>query len=72
MILPKKSHCRYANCKDYELLKEGKSLGYFQTNEKNIEDEKRELSEFVEMTGADTIILRWTAREGFIGEEVAL
>ena len=72
MIRAKHSHKRYANKKDFELMRQGKSLGSFIINEKNPESEKRELLEFVEMTGADKIILRWSARHGFINKEVTI
>ena len=71
-MIARTSHKRYANAKDYELIKGGKSLGLFKINEKKAEDEQKELQSFVEMTGADTIILRWTAREGFVNEEVVI
>ena len=72
MIIAKKTHKRFANKKSFELFKKGKSLGYFLTDQKNIEDEKKELEDFVEMTGADKIILHWSASEGFLDEEVIL
>lgn len=71
-VTAKRTHRRFANKKSFELFKNGKSLGYFLTDQKKLEDEKEDLKDFVEMTGADKIVLHWSAREGFIDEEVIL
>jgi len=71
-LIAKTTHKRYANAKDVELFSKGKSLGIFKINEKTPKNEEEEIKSFVEMTGADKVVIKWTARNGHCNEEVVL
>ena len=71
-MISRGTHRRYANAKDFELFRNGKSLGIFKVNEKNQQDELSELKSFVELTSADQVFLVWTALNGSCYEEVEI
>ena len=72
MLIAKPTHKRYANEKDFHLLKGGKSLGIFKVNQANLDDEINDLMGFVKETGADQCFLIWTARTGTCNVEVKI
>lgn len=73
VLVAKQTHKRYANNKTYQFFKNGESKGFFLFERKMTDEEIRnELLQIKEMTGADKIILHWTAREGFVDREVQL
>lgn len=72
-MIAKATHKKFANLKNYELLDDkGGSLGIFEINEKEVANEKKALKEFVEMTGAASAVLVWTALTGKCCEVITL
>ena len=71
-MIARTTHKRYANVKDYEAFRDGKSLGYFQTDAKTEELEKEQIQGIVEISKCDKLFVRWTARGGHCWEEVII
>lgn len=64
---------KFFHKKDFQFLKEGKVVGNVCFDFKMTEEELRnELLEFMEMSGADTVILKWTAQEGHTNKIIEL
>lgn len=74
MVLTTKStHRKYANAKTYYTFKEEKLTGIFPVEWKMSEKElKKFLMEILIISGADRIVLHWTAIEGVIDKEVKI
>ena len=73
MLIAKETHRKYHNAKTYHTYKEGKLQGIFPVEWKMSEEEEKEfLEEIKELSGADTIILYWTALTGIVEEEIEL
>ena len=71
-MIARATHKKFKNLKNFELFDNEKSLGLFETNEKDDETETEILNGFVEMTGATKIVLVWTATSGKCKEEIVL
>ena len=73
VLVAKQTHKRYANNKSYQFFKDGESKGFLLIERKMSEEElHKELLDFAKMSGADKIVLDWTARDGFVKREVHL
>lgn len=70
----KKGHQRkFFNKKQFEFFDGEKSKGFVTFDFKMTEEElENELKEFMEMTGANKVILVWTANEGHMNVEIEL
>lgn len=67
------SQRKFFNKKQFEFFKDGKSKGLMTLDWKMTEEElKNTLMEFMEMSGADTVVLKWTAQNGHTDEIVEL
>lgn len=67
------SQRKFFNKKQFEFFKDGKSKGLMTLDWKMTEEElKNTLMEFMEMSGADTVKLIWTAQNGHTDEIVEL
>ena len=73
VLVAKPTHRKYANKKSYQFFKNGESKGFLVIDRKMSKEELIDtLLEFAGMSGADKIVLHWTAREGFVNKEVQL
>ena len=73
MMIAKATHRKFANKQHYKFFKNGVIVGQIVIDFKMSENDlKKELLEFALMKGADTIVLYWTAIEGFVNKEVHL
>ena len=73
VLTTKNTHRKYANAKSYHTFKGDELQGIFPVEWKMTEKElKSFLLEILTISGADRIILHWTALEGVIDEEVKI
>lgn len=73
VLVSKNSHRKYYNARTYHCFKDGKLAGIFPLDFKMTDEELRKfLFEIIGLTGADKIVLHWTALEGIVDEEVDL
>lgn len=64
---------RYRHKRDYELHKDGEKLPFFfGTDTTSIDEEKEQILEQVQRSGADKVTLRWGARVGFPATEIVV
>lgn len=65
MLVAKPTHKKFANQKQFQFTA-ANSTGFFSINEKNPDNEMQELLDWISITGADKIMLTWTARQGHL------
>ena len=73
VLINKATHRKYANAKTYHTFKGETLQGIFPVEWKMNETElKNFLMEILKISGADRVILHWTAKEGIIDKEVRI
>ena len=67
------SQKKFYHKREFTFFKDGESVGFYTSNFIiSDEDLKKDLLELVELTGADKVVLSWTAQNGFVEEEITL
>ena len=71
VLVAKTTHRKYANARTYHCFKDEELAGIFPLDFKMTDEELRKfLFDIIGLTGADKIVLHWTALEGIVDEEV--